>query len=67
MASNYYNDLLKEDLERERRIERNEITREEANDEEKEWADVRSCFAILGFRAWCDDFHSVEPMFRLCC
>lgn len=40
VVTNYYNDQLKEDMEREDRIQKGEITRAQANKEDDEWQEV---------------------------
>lgn len=40
VITNYYNDQLKYDIEREERVLQEKITRQEADREEKEWQEV---------------------------
>ena len=40
VITNYYNDQLKYDIEREERVVKGQITRQEADREEKEWQEV---------------------------
>ena len=45
VVTTYYNDQLKQDMEREERIQRREITRAQANKEDEEWQEVSvACF-----------------------
>ena len=41
VITNYYNDQLKYDIEREEKVIQGKITRQEADREEKEWQEVR--------------------------
>ena len=43
-VTQYYNDQLKEDMEREERIQRGEITRAQANKDDEEWQEVSVAF-----------------------
>ena len=40
VITNYYNEQLKYDIEREERVVKGQITRQEADREEKEWQEV---------------------------
>ena len=42
VITNYYNDQLKYDIEREERVLQGKITRQEADREEEEWQEVSS-------------------------
>jgi hypothetical protein len=41
VVTNYYNDLIKLDMERDERVATGEITREQAERESDEWQEVR--------------------------
>lgn len=47
VITNYYNDQLKYDIEREEKVIQGKITRQEADREEEEWQEVSS-FIVKG-------------------
>lgn len=54
IVTNYYNDQLKEDMKREEKIEKGEMTRAQAVKEDEEWQEVsdklycaRFCFLVV--------------------
>jgi hypothetical protein len=46
VVTNYYNDLIKLDMERDERVASGEITREQAERESDEWQEVRYLAAM---------------------
>jgi hypothetical protein len=52
VITNYYNDQLKNDIEREDRILRGEITKKEADREEGEWQEVRLYLSWMHLQGW---------------
>ena len=53
VVTHYYNDQLKEDMDREERIQRGEITRAQANREDEEWQEV-STVVFVPSHGWTD-------------
>jgi len=46
VVTNYYNDQLKQDMEREERVQKGEITRAQANKEDDEWQEVSESVSV---------------------
>jgi hypothetical protein len=57
VVTNYYNDQLKLDIEREEKVLSGIMTREQADREESEWQEVRTSVALGMIYPWSRSIH----------